>query len=180
MIFQIDSPSAFPRIDKLYCKHKGFVQKGFDPALTLSELTELTLSACRANCKQVAKLQYYGSEGPFAVAMNEINGEPNFFCFSFADTDEFLAHPGALPLALESEDFPFAMLGCLELAHLENTYKYYPFTYNKIVPDEPACRLAVQQLWHTNAKAASLISLMGADSQLLSSNAVRQNPSLLS
>ena len=148
--------------------------------MTLSELTELTLSACRANCGQVASPQYYGSEGPFVVAMNEINGEPCFFCFSFADTDEFLACPGALPLALESDDFPFTMLGCFDLAHLKNTYKYYPFTYNKIVPDEPACRLAVQQLWRTNAKAASLISLLGAAGQLLSSHSVRQNQSLLS
>ena len=148
--------------------------------MTLSELTELMLSACRANCIQVVKLQYYGNEGPFVVAMNEVNSEPTFFCFSFAETDEFLAHPEALPLALESEDFPFAMLGCFDLAHLENTYKYYPFTYNKIVPNEPACRLAVQKLWHTNAKAAALISLLGTDSTLLSSNAVRQNQSLLS
>ena len=148
--------------------------------MTLAELTELALTVCRAHCAKVADLQYYGSEGPFIVAMDEQGGEPKFFCFSLAATDEFLAQPAELPLALDSDDFPFAMLASFDLAHLDNTYKYYPFTYNKIVPDEPACRRAVQKLWHTEARAASLISLLSPEGVLIPAHAIRDSQTLLS
>ena len=68
--------------------------------MTKTEMIDLMICLSRENCSQVADLQFYEGEGPFLFAVDEKAGAPNFFCFSFADADEFLACPEALPTAL--------------------------------------------------------------------------------
>ena len=58
--------------------------------MTKTELIERMTRLSQSHCTQVAELQFYGGEGPFLFAMDEEDGKPKFFCFSFADADEFL------------------------------------------------------------------------------------------
>jgi hypothetical protein len=148
--------------------------------MTKSELTKLMVHICKDHCTQVAEPQYYAGEGPFIIALDDNEGESKLFCFSIADTPEFLAHPEALPLAFYSEDFLFVLADHLELEHLENTGNYYKMTYTKIVPDEAACRVAVQKLWYADAKTASYISLLGPDCDLKPAKEICNNKPLLS
>lgn len=135
--------------------------------MTKSEMIDLMIFLSKANCSQVADLQYYDGEGPFLFAFDEKDGQPKFFCFSFADADEFLDQPEALPTALQSPEFPFALAAALDLDHLEGSGQYYQLTYNKVVPDEPACRTALKMLWQSDAQTASLISLLSTDGVLM-------------
>lgn len=135
--------------------------------MTKSEMIDLMIYLSKANCSQVADLQYYKGEGPFLFAYDENDGQPKFFCFSFADADEFLDQPEDLPTALQSPEFPFTLAAALDLNHLEGSGQYYQLTYNKIVPDEPACRTSLKMLWQSNAQTASLISLLGTDGVLV-------------
>ena len=148
--------------------------------MTQQEMAQLTWSLCRLTCSQVVQPQYYGSEGPFVVALDEKNGEPAFLCFSFAATDEFLAQPGAMPLALISEDFPFTITAGFDLEYLESSGNFLRFTFCKVAPDAPACRLAVEKLWRTDARTASHISLMGPSGELLAAKFFRKDSPLLS
>lgn len=148
--------------------------------MTQSELVDLMLYMCQENCSQVVGPEYYENEGPFIFAIDESNVEPKFLCFTFAGSDEFLSNPSAMPFALESDDFLIAFTDRLNLTHLWNSGKPYLLTYHKIVPDEPACRIAVQKLWVANPGVASSISLLSAELDLQSARTLCENQPLLS
>lgn len=148
--------------------------------MTKSEMIDLMIRLSWENCSQVADLQFFEGEGPFLFAVDEKSGAPNFFCFSFADADEFLSCPEALPNALQSPQFPFVLAEALALDHLEGSGKLYQLSYYKIVPDDPACREAVKKMWQSDVQTASLIALLSSDGILLPANVLCQDPSQLS
>jgi hypothetical protein len=147
--------------------------------MTKTEMIDLMTLVTKGSCSQVADLQYYEGEGPFLFAVDEKFGEPKFFCFSFADADEFLRHPAALPLALESDNFPFALSEALDLDHLEGSGEFYQLTYYKIIPDDLACRNAVKRLWQSDRKTTSLIALLGLDGAFLPAGILCKDDALL-
>ncbi len=148
--------------------------------MTKSEMIDLMIRLSRENCSQVADLQFYEEEGPFLFAVDEKTGAPNFFCFSFADADEFLSCPEDLPNALQSTQFPFVLAEALALDHLEGSGKLYQLSYYKIVPDNAACRETVKKLWQSDVQTASLIALLNRDGVLLPANILCQDQSQLS
>lgn len=135
--------------------------------MTKDQMMEKILFTSRLHCSQTSEPQYYEGEGPFIMAMDEHDGTPKFFCFSFTAADEFVAQPDDLPRALQSEEFLFVLADQLDIGHLDNSGQVYQFTYMKIVPDLPACRSAVKKLWETDLHTASLIALMRPDGSLL-------------
>ena len=143
-------------------------------------MMERILFTSRAHCSQTSDPQYFDGEGPFIIAMDEHDGTPKFFCFSFADTNEFIAQPDDLPRALQSEEFPFELADHLDIGHLDNSGQIYQFTFMKIVPDVPACRGAVKELLKTDSQTASLISLMRPDGSLLPAQSLYGEQTMLS
>ena len=148
--------------------------------MTKTELIDRMLRLSQIGCSQVAEPQYYEGEGPFLFAMMESGGRPTFVCFSFADVDEFLAQPAALPAALQDPDFPFVLAEALDLDHLTGSGELYQLTYNKVIPDVPACRAALPALRQTDADAFGLVSLLSATEGLLPAEFVCRQQTLLS
>lgn len=148
--------------------------------MTKTELIDRMIRLSRIHCSQVAELQFYGGEGPFLFAMDEEDGKPKFFCFSFADADEFLSQPAALPAALQDPDFPFALAEALDLDHLTGPGELYQLTFNKIIPDVPACRAALHSLRQTDANAFRLIALLSDTDGLLPAAFACHDQTLLS
>ena len=138
-----------------------------NPTMTKDQMMERIIFVSKTHCSQTSEPHFFEGEGPFIIAMDEHDGTPKFFCFSFTEADEFVAQPDDLPRALQSDTFPFEIADHLDIGHLDNSGQIYPFTFMKIVPDLPACRAAVKVLFKTNAQAASLISLMRPDGSLL-------------
>ena len=148
--------------------------------MTKTELIERMTRLSLVHCTQVAAPQFYGGEGPFLFAMDETGGPPKFFCFAFADTDEFLAQPEFLPVALQDPDFPFVLADALDIEHLTGSGELYQLTFSKIVPDVPACRAALYSLRYSDADAVRLISLLSDTDRLLPGPYVCREQTLLS
>ena len=148
--------------------------------MTKTELIDRMLRLSQIGCSQVAEPQYYEGEGPFLFAMIDSDGPPKFLCFSFATADEFLAQPAALPAALQDPDFPFALADALDLDHLTGSGELYKMYYNKVVPDVPACRVALQTLRKTNTDAFKIVSLWNDAEGLLPAEFVCRQQTLLS
>ena len=148
--------------------------------MTKTELIDRMIRLSQIHCSQVAEPQYYAGEGPFLLAMNDADGTPKFLCFSFADTDEFLRQPAALPAALQDPDFPFKLAEALDLDHLTGSGELYQLVYNKVIPDVPACRVALHALRQTDADAFRLVSLLNEAEGLLPAEFVCRQETLLS
>ena len=148
--------------------------------VTKDEIIDRMLRLSQIGCSQVAEPQYYEGEGPFLFAMMESGGRPTFVCFSFADVDEFLAQPAALPAALQDPNFPFKLAEALDLDHLTGSGELYQLVYNKVVPDVPACRGALHTLRQTDADAFRLVSLLNEAEGLLPAEFVCRQETLLS
>ena len=148
--------------------------------VTKTELIERMTRLSQSHCTQVAELQFYGGEGPFLFAMDESDGPPKFFCFAFADADEFLSQPAALPAALQDPDFPFALAEALDLDHLTGSGELYQLLFTKIVPDLPACRAVLHSLRQTDANAFRLVSLLSDTDGLLPAAFACREQTLLS
>ena len=148
--------------------------------VTKTELIDRMIRLSQIHCSQVAEPQFYAGEGPFLFAMNDADGPPKFLCFSFATADEFLAQPDALPAALQDPDFPFALAEALDLDHLTGSGELYQLTYNKVIPDVPACRVALHALRQTDADAFGMVSLLNATEGLLPAEFVCRQQTLLS
>ena len=151
-----------------------------DNSMTKNEMVDRMIRLSLINRCQVADPQFYGGEGPFLFAMDKVEGQPRFFCFSFADTDEFLSQPDALPAALQDPDFPFVLADALDIEHLTGSGELYQLTFSKIVPDVPACRAALYSLRYSDADAVRLISLLSDTDRLLPGPYVCREQTLLS
>lgn len=148
--------------------------------MTKTELINRMIRLTRIHCSQVAELQFYGEEGPFLFAMDEEDGKPKFFCFSFADADEFLSQPAALPAALQDPDFPFVLADALDLDHLFGSGELYQLTFNKVIPDVPACRAALPALHQADANAFRVVALLSDTDGLLPATFACRDQTLLS
>jgi len=145
-----------------------------------SEIAALLMRECQTRFLQVAEPQQYEGEGPFILALDEVDGKFVFYFFAVADTPEFLADPQALPHSFGVQDFFHTLADCLDLKHIEQTDQYYQLTCRKVVPDEPSCRIVLQSLWQTDPVTASSIILVGPDGVWLSGKAIRDIPVPLS
>jgi len=144
------------------------------------ELASLLMYECRNTFSQVSEPQYYEGEGPFIIALDEVGGEFVFYFFAIVDVDEFLATPDASPRAFAVEDFFHMAADRLDLSHIKHTGQYFRLTIRKVVPDDPACRLALQSLGEVNEETAARILLVGRDGVWHSGKTIRDNPPLLS
>ena len=148
--------------------------------MTKTEMIDRMIRLSQIHCSQVAEPQFYAGEGPFLFAMDDADGPPKFLCFSFADADEFLAQPDALPAALQDPDFPFVLAEALDLNHLTGSGELYQLIFNKVIPDVPACRAALHALRQTDADAFGMVSLLSDTDRLLPGPYVCREQTLLS
>ena len=146
--------------------------------MTLSELSFLLMQECRKSFAQVAEPQYFENEGPFIIAMDEVDGEAVFYFFAVMETRDFIANPEAWPKAFKKEDFFHVAADSLDVTKVQHTGQYYRLTIRKVAPDEPACRHAVQEMAKTDPKAAAGILLVGRDGVWHSGKTLLDDPAL--
>jgi len=145
-----------------------------------SELSTLLLHECQKTFLQVAEPQHYENEGPFIIALDELDGEAVFYFFVIMETRDFLADPESWPRAFQKEDFFHIAADQLDITKLQHTGKYFRLTLRKVVSDEPACRLVVQKLAQSDTAAAARILLVGRDGVWHSGKTIWDIPALLS
>lgn len=128
---------------------------------------------------QVSPPLYHNGEGPFFMATREISGDVKFFFYEAIDVETFLADPEKMPTAFTQANFLFSSTDNLDLTNIEPTGRDYVLYTMRLVPDAPACRLTIQQLFTTNPDQLINIALLDEEGKIIPAVNVLGTPVLL-
>ena len=128
---------------------------------------------------QVSEPQYYQGQGPYLLALMKKNDEYEFHCYEIIDAETFLSAPEQFPSAFHEPEFLFKAADTLNLDGIENSGRYFSILLRKVVPDIPACRLAVQTMYKTNPELVANIIFIDTAGKLFPATDILFNPVLL-
>ena len=128
---------------------------------------------------QVSPPLYHNGEGPFFMATREQTNDVKFFFYEANNVETFLADPEKVPAAFSEANFLFSSTDDMDLTNIESTDRNYVLYLMRLVPDSPACRLAIQQLHSTNPDLLLSIALLDEEGKIIPAVTVLDSPVLL-
>ena len=129
---------------------------------------------------QVSEPLYHKGEGPFFMATQEQGGEIKFFLYEANTVEAFLADPEKLPVAFAEADFLFSATDGLDMTNVEQSQRDYVLYMIRLVPDSPACRLAIRKLSEQNPEQVLNIALLNEQGNIVPAASLVDAPVLLS
>lgn len=149
--------------------------------MTPEEILVFLHSRCGAKgFLQVSAPLVYAEEGPFVFSLAKYEGEYYCFAFEIQDAARFLADPAAQPSVFSDDGFYELVARNIDFSVLLGGNECHALVRHKIIPDEPACRMAVQELWRSNPREASRILMVAPDGNWFTCDDIRDMPTWLS
>jgi len=133
-----------------------------------------------ATFTQVSEPLYYKEDGPYFMATFENDGGFRFYFYELNDVESFLADPDRIPAVFSEPDFLFRATDDLDLNKVKFTDRTFSVFLVKLVPDSPACRLAIIKLHEQNPDLLGSIALINHDGKIFSAYTVLDSPVYLS
>ena len=132
-----------------------------------TEILDLITYRCTSNgFHQVSSPLTYQDQEVLVCALANWEEEYHFFGFEVVSSTEFLSNPTAKTNAYKDPVFFNRMTQEIDLSplsHASSASLNCKFGFYKIVPDEPACRLMVKNLWLSDPNAAARVVLVAHD-----------------
>ena len=149
--------------------------------MTQKEIISLLNSRCNSRgFLQISPPLNYQDEGPFILTLALFDDEYYCFAFEILDAKRFLADPAAEAAAFNQDEFCALVARHMDFSALYDSDEYHPLVRHKLIPDEPACRMAVQKLWLTEPAKAARIFMVSQDGSWFTGEDVRELPAFLS
>lgn len=113
---------------------------------------------------QVSQPQCHNGQGPYILAITKKDDSFEFHCFEIMDAETFLADPETTSATFVETDFLFTVADTLDLQEIENSGLYFVISLCKVIPDLPACRYKVRELYAIKPElVANLLFLSDTD-----------------
>lgn len=110
--------------------------------------------------EHLSKPLYVKKDGPYFVALVTDKSPWQIHLYEILDEVSFFTDPGSFPQVFTSGLFLYEALKSMSFPVDEVLHEKLKLSPRKIVPDTPACRQVVEQLFHTHPTIASGIFLM--------------------
>ena len=124
----------------------------------------------------LSKPLYVKEDGPYFVALVTETSPWQIHLYEILDEVSFLTDPGTLPQIYSSGLFLYESLKTMNFPVDDALHEKLKLSPRKIVPDTPACRRAIEQLFHTHPAIASGIFLMTGAGALFSAQDLLKHP----
>ena len=126
--------------------------------------------------ENLSKPLYVKEDGPYFVALVTETSPWQMHLYEILDEVSFLTDPGTLPQIYSSGLFLYESLKTMNFPVDDALHEKLKLSPRKIVPDTPACRRAIEQLFHTHPAIASGIFLMTGAGDLFSAQDLLKHP----
>ena len=114
------------------------------------------------------------------MATQEEDGDVKFFCYEANTVEGFLTDPEKLPAAFAEADFLFGATDGLDMEGIEQSQRDYVLYMIRLVPESPACRLAIRQLHEKNPEQLLNVALVNELGNIIPAAMLVDSPVLLS
>ena len=121
---------------------------------------------CATLYEQVSEPQYYQGQGPYLMALMINQEEIEFYCYEIMDAEAFLSAPEKCPPAFQEPEFLFKIADTLKLDGIANSGCYFHLHLRRVIPDIPACHVALQKLNATTPELIGKIFLIDDSGKL--------------
>ena len=149
--------------------------------MTQKEIIGRLFSRCDSDgFLQVSPPLTYREEGPFVLTLARFDGQYYCFVFEVFDAGRFLADPAAQSAAYGDNEFFALVARHMDFSALYGSDEYHPLIRHKLIPDEPACRSAVQALWQNQPQEAARILMVTDDGAWFTGEDIRGLPAWMS
>lgn len=148
--------------------------------MTQKEIIGCLFSRCNSKgFLQVSPPLQFRDEGPFVVTLAYF--EDRYYCFAFEvlDAGRFLSDPAAQAAAYSEDEFFEMVARHMDFSALFGSEESHPLIRHKLIPDEPACRSAVQTLWQSQPQEAARILMITSDGSWFTGEDIREMPAWL-
>jgi hypothetical protein len=126
--------------------------------------------------EHLSKPLYVKKDGPYFVALVTDTSPWQIHLYEILDEVSFFTDPGSLPQVFTSGLFLYEALKSMNFPVDDALHEKLKLSPRKIVPDTPACRQVVEQLFQTHPRIASGIFLMTRAGALFSSQDLFKHP----
>ena len=126
--------------------------------------------------EHLSKPLYVKKDGPYFVALVTDTSPWQIHLYEILDEVSFFTDPGSLPQVFTSGLFLYEALKSMSFPVDDALHEKLKLSPRKIVPDTPACRRVVEQLFHTHPTIASGIFLMTDAGALFSAQDLLKHP----
>lgn len=126
--------------------------------------------------EHLSKPLYVKKDGPYFVALVTDASPWQIHLYEILDEVSFFTDPGSLPQVFTSGLFLYEALKSMSFPVDDALHEKLKLSPRKIVPDTPACRRVVEQLFHTHPTIASGIFLMTNAGALFSAQDLLKHP----
>ena len=128
--------------------------------MTQDLMAACVFSACNGRFRDVT-YPYRANKNTVYVMVLDCRFETfAFHCFEIYDAELLLAAPSLLTDTLDDPEIMFKVAETLDYGDFQNTGQYYNLTLSKVIPDDPACRRLVRELYAVNPAAVCRIQLL--------------------
>ena len=115
----------------------------------------------------------------FMAAMRDKNSY-KFTFYAVTEAEAFIAEPDAVPAIFENQEFMFDAVDGMGLDNILQSGKHFALSRCRLIPDYPACRLAVQQLQEDRPDLISGIHLIDGFGAIVPASSIVSVPVILS
>ena len=126
--------------------------------------------------EHLSKPLYVQKEGPYFVALVTETSPWQIHLYEILDEVAFLTEPSELPPVFASGLFLYEALKSMKFPVDDALHEKLKLSPRKIVPDTPACRRVIEQLFRTQPVIASGIFLMTNAGALFSAQDLLKHP----
>jgi hypothetical protein len=128
---------------------------------------------------QVSQPQCHNGQGPYILAITKKDDSFEFHCFEIMDAETFLADPETTSANFIETEFLFTVADTLDLHEIENTGQYFVICLCKVIPDLPACRYKVRELYAIKPELVANLLFLSAPGILFPATDVVNIPDFL-